>query len=138
MYCSYSIDNTLKKIVLKIIIDLYEIIQINYTILKGVIPLLMEMKEIAINLLIYPKTRYFIQNCTFRLFFWFIIVLKIFISNKEIQEIFREFFFLPKKKKSDVLDEHNILIVFNPSEREFKEFTRINCFVDRTELILKF
>jgi len=98
MYCSYSIDNTLKKIVLKIIIDLYEIIQINYTILKGVIPLLMEMKEIAINLLIYPKTRYFIQNCTFRLFFWFIIVLKIFISNKEIQEIFREFFFLPKKK----------------------------------------
>jgi len=59
-----------------VFINFKNIIQNNYTLLKDVIPLLIEMKEISINSLNYQndmnsfkkKKKNFIQTCTFKIF----------------------------------------------------------------------
>ncbi|OUM63447.1 hypothetical protein PIROE2DRAFT_9991 [Piromyces sp. E2] len=151
IYCPNSIDKALKnnnieKYQIEKDINFWyfkNIIQNNYTLLKDVIPLLMEMKEISINSLNYQNdTKLFNRRkkIIFRLVHLGYLgydsdTENIFIPNKEIQKIFKEFL---TPELINYLNKRNILItIFNPGENVYKKFTESRYFVDKTELILQ-
>lgn len=111
------------------------IIHNNYTLLKDVLPLLMEMKEISIRSLLIYQNDMNSFNKRKKNFLFTLVHLgylgydsdteNIFIPNKEIQEIFKVFL---TPELITYLNESSILMIFNPGEREFKEFTKNSLF----------